>query len=295
MSNVSLGGPWPVVRTTGQGLFVALPAARAAITMPITTRGDDASPCLYVTCMCGRSSAATYIKESRNEAYRLESHPLVGFVSHGGRDHFYRHSADPSGGRSLVGDYQRLGHRHLFEDGHGPLRPARPCGLYARQAEKAGWLGLAGYLLISLFFALTTAFAFAEAFFLPLLATDAPKFVEGILGLASGSASPISLGPVPAIYALAGAGYMLGSLLFGIATFRARLLSRWAAVLLALSGPLAAILGTLLPHPLDRMAAVPMGLALAWLGHALLSERRAQAAEPVRSLGGAQLSQTGAM
>jgi hypothetical protein len=167
-------------------------------------------------------------------------------------------------------------------------------GLYARQAEKAGWLGLAGYLLFSIFFALTIAFAFAEAFFLPLLATDAPKFVVGILGLASGSASPISLGPVPTIYALAGAGYMLGSLLFGIATFRARLLPRWAAVLLALSGPLAAVMGTLLPHPLDRMAAVPMGLALAWLGYGLLSERRAKATVPGLSMVNPQLSQTGA-
>src|SRR3712207_8251696 len=31
-------------------------------------------------------------------------------------------------------------------------------GLYARQAEKAGWLGLAGYLLFSLFWALTLPF-----------------------------------------------------------------------------------------------------------------------------------------
>ena len=56
-------------------------------------------------------------------------------------------------------------------------------GLYTRQAEKAGWLGLAGYLLFSLFFALTMPFAFAEAFILPLLATESPKFVESVLGI----------------------------------------------------------------------------------------------------------------
>src|SRR4051812_19608115 len=43
-------------------------------------------------------------------------------------------------------------------------------GLYARQAEATGWLGLAGFLLLSLFYALTMAFQFAEAFISPLLA-----------------------------------------------------------------------------------------------------------------------------
>jgi hypothetical protein len=42
-------------------------------------------------------------------------------------------------------------------------------GLYARQVKEAGWLGLAGYLLFSLFFAHTLAFAFTEAFILPQL------------------------------------------------------------------------------------------------------------------------------
>ena len=62
-------------------------------------------------------------------------------------------------------------------------------GLYARQVEKAGWLGLAAYLLFSLFYALTAALVFAEAFILPLLATEAPKFVEGSLGLPARLAS----------------------------------------------------------------------------------------------------------
>ena len=42
-------------------------------------------------------------------------------------------------------------------------------GIYARQVEEAGWLGLAGYLLFSLFYALTMGFQFAEAFISPLL------------------------------------------------------------------------------------------------------------------------------
>ena len=73
--------------------------------------------------------------------------------------------------------------------------------------------------------------------------------------------------------------YMLGGLLFGIATFRAGILPRWAAGLLAITAALTPV-AALLPHAVQRLAAVPMGLALAWLGYALWSERREQAAEP---------------
>jgi len=60
-------------------------------------------------------------------------------------------------------------------------------GLYARQVKEVGRLGLTGYLLFSLFYALTTPLAFAEAFILPLLATDAPTFVESFLGIFTGA------------------------------------------------------------------------------------------------------------
>ncbi|MEH7112148.1 hypothetical protein V7124_07150 [Neobacillus niacini] len=147
-------------------------------------------------------------------------------------------------------------------------------GIYARQVEKAGWLGLAGYLLFSLFYALTMGFQFIEAFISPLLSTEAPKLVESLLALAGGSAGEMSLGVLPAIYSLVGVLYILGGPLFGIATFRAGILPRWAAALFASAGPVSALVIALLPHPLDRIAAVPLGLGLAWLGYALWSERR---------------------
>jgi hypothetical protein len=56
-------------------------------------------------------------------------------------------------------------------------------GLYARQVEKSGWLGLVGCLLFSLFWAFSMAFHFAETFISPVLATEAPKFVAGLLGM----------------------------------------------------------------------------------------------------------------
>jgi hypothetical protein len=73
---------------------------------------------------------------------------------------------------------------------------------------------------------------------------------------------------------------MLGGLVFGIATVRAAVLPRPPAVLLAVTALLTP-LAALLPHELQRLAAVPMGVAFGWLGYALWLERRVQAAQPV--------------
>jgi hypothetical protein len=167
-------------------------------------------------------------------------------------------------------------------------------GLYARQVEETGWLGLAGYLLLSIFYAVQMCYAFVEPLVLPLLTTVAPTFVESALGMASGAGGPMNLGAFATIYSLVSLVYLLGLLLFGIALFRARILPRWAAGLLACSGPLALIMVTLLPHQLERLAAMPMGFALAWLGYALWSERRAHASESVPGRASPQLSHTGA-
>jgi hypothetical protein len=167
-------------------------------------------------------------------------------------------------------------------------------GLYARQVEAAGWLGLAGYLLLSLFYALTMAFQFAEAFISPRLATESPRFVEGFLGIFNGHPGEIDLGALPAVYGLTGGAYLLGGLVFGIATLRAGILLRWAAGLLAVAALVAPVAVALLPHALERYAAVPMGIALAGLGYALWSERREQALEPLPGRGRPQLRQTAA-
>jgi len=167
-------------------------------------------------------------------------------------------------------------------------------GLYARQVEESGWLGLAGYLLLTIFYAVQMCFAFAEPLILPLLTTVAPTFVESVLGLASGAGGPMNLGALAVVYQILPVLYLLGLLLFGIAIFRAGILSRWAAGLLAFSGPLAFIMVTLLPHQFERFAAVPMGLALAWLGYALWSEQREPVSEAVPGNGSPQLRPTAA-
>ncbi|MDQ3706759.1 MAG: hypothetical protein M3437_16360 [Chloroflexota bacterium] len=168
-------------------------------------------------------------------------------------------------------------------------------GIYARQVNKASWLGLAGYFLFSLSWAVNLLYIFAEAFILPPLASESPEFVESFLyGVITGRATEVNLGMLPTIYALNGLlGYMLGGLLFGIATYRAGILSRWAGGLLAVAAALTP-LAALLPHELQRLAGVPVGIAVAWLGYALLSDRRGQASEPVPGRVSHQLSQTAA-
>ena len=145
-------------------------------------------------------------------------------------------------------------------------------GLYARQAEKTGWLGLAGLLLLSLWFALILGFSFVETFILPPLAAETPKFVDGFLGMFTSTASEVNLGALPSIWTLTAPLYMLGGLLFGIATFRAGILPRWPAGLLAVAALLTPA-AALLPHAIQRYAAIPVALAIAWLGYALWSER----------------------
>src|ERR671932_932461 len=54
-------------------------------------------------------------------------------------------------------------------------------GLYVRQADETGWLGLAGCLFFSLFYAFAIGFQFVEALISPLLAIQAPQLVEGLL------------------------------------------------------------------------------------------------------------------
>lgn len=154
-------------------------------------------------------------------------------------------------------------------------------GIFARQVEKSGWLGLAGYLLFSGFWALSVALHFIEAFISPVVANVAPKFVEGLLGMVTNTPGEFNLGALPTVYGLliGVVGYVLGGLLFGIATFRANVLPRWAGGLLALGTILPPLLSSVVPHPYDRLFAVPVGLALAWLGFSLFFERQVKTSE----------------
>ncbi len=165
-------------------------------------------------------------------------------------------------------------------------------GLYARQVNQAGWLGLVGFLVMSIGWMLQMAFVFAETFIMPALAPTAPAFVDGFLGISYGHTGTAHLGALPALYSLGVTiPYLLGGLLFGLATLRAGVLPRWAAALLAVAATLTP-LAALLPHNIQRFAAIPVALALAALGYALWSERRAAAAHPVAGTVSSRLTHT---
>jgi hypothetical protein len=146
-------------------------------------------------------------------------------------------------------------------------------GVYLRQVRETGLLGIIGFLLFGTFLLTAAAFSFVEALVLPAIVADAPDVVADILAIFSGAPADGSLGALEGLSTFAFGVYLLGGLLFGIAIFRARVLSRWAGILLA-AGALSTLLVPLLPHAVGRFAAVPVGLALTWLGYTLWADRR---------------------
>jgi hypothetical protein len=167
---------------------------------------------------------------------------------------------------------------HIFAAALGFFGLFGMAGLYARQAEKSGWLGLVGFLLFTVWMTVVCGFSFVEAFILPRLATASPAFVEGLLGMFSSAPSTIDLGILPTLWNISGYMYILGPLLFGIATFRARVLPRWAGALLVLGAVLVPV-GAIVPPEYQPKIMIPVGLAMAWLGYALFSERREKSSE----------------
>lgn len=182
---------------------------------------------------------------------------------------------------------------HIFATALGFFGLFGMAGLYARQAEKSGWLGLAGFLVLSVWMTLVTGFSFVEAFILPRLMTESPAFVTGLLGMFSNIPSPVDLGILPTLWNIQGPMYILGPLLFGIATFRAGVLPRWAGALLAFGAVLVPV-GAIVPPELQPKIMIPVGLAMAWLGYALFSERRAPAAQPLADTISPRLNPTAA-
>lgn len=149
-------------------------------------------------------------------------------------------------------------------------------GMYLRQRAKVGLVGLAGYLLLSLGYLLMLGTEYVAAFVLPTVAKSSPGYVNDVVVTAFGGKPAGDIGPLMAVFALMGVGYAVGGLLFGIATFRAGILWRWAAVLLAV-GNVATMSLAVLPDSFNRPMAVPTGIALIGLGVSLWRDQRQQA------------------
>ncbi|SEE90074.1 hypothetical protein [Jiangella alba] len=141
-------------------------------------------------------------------------------------------------------------------------------GMYLRQYRRSGLLGLAGYLLFAAGYLAMFSVEVIAATVLPRLVDTEPGFVDDVVTAAAGGTPNGDIGALQTLFDVAGAGYLLGGLVFGIALFRTRVLARWAAALLAVSTVGTAALAVL-PESFNRPFAVPAGIALIGLGVSL--------------------------
>ena len=147
-------------------------------------------------------------------------------------------------------------------------------GMYLRQTRETGLLGLIGYLVFGAGYLLIMSTTFVAAYVLPSLAGTDPAYVDDVLDVATGRATGGDIGALGTVVQLQGFAYLAGGLLFGIALYRARVLTRWAAALLAVSGPASAVLA-LMPDAFYRLLAFPNAIAMIGLGWSLWQVARA--------------------
>ena len=167
-------------------------------------------------------------------------------------------------------------------------------GMYLRQVTRTGVLGLIGYLTLATGFLAMVGVELIGLVVVPAIATTSPGYVSDVLAVAvPGGHATGDLGLIQPLISLMGIGFLAGSVLFGIALFRANVLARWAAALLAV-GAVATLAIPVVPQVNFRLFAIPTGIALVGLGHSLWRDQRAPVAQTVPSSATAQLDPAGA-
>jgi len=153
-------------------------------------------------------------------------------------------------------------------------------GMYLSQVRRNGVLGLVGYLVLSAGYLLIMGTAYVAAFVMPTVAASNPSYANDVIHVAITGGSPAGdIGALAVVAHVKGIAYLAGGLLFGIALFRARVLARWAAVLLAVGGAVSAAL-SVMPDAFYRLLAFPNGIAMIGLGVSLwLSQRKASSVQ----------------
>ena len=152
-------------------------------------------------------------------------------------------------------------------------------GMYLRQVTPMGVLGLIGYLLLSACYAVIMCTSFVAAYVLPSIAGTDTSYVNDVAAAATNRHAVGDIGLLQQAIAVQGVGYLLGGLIFGIALYRARVLARWAAALLAVGGVVSLALAVM-PDAFYRFLAFPNGIAMIALGSSLWLVARADAATP---------------
>jgi hypothetical protein len=166
-------------------------------------------------------------------------------------------------------------------------------GMYLRQVRQIGVLGLLAYLLLSVGYLAMMGVEVVGAVVLPSIAHSAPRYVTDVLAVATGGHAAGDIGLMQPLIAVMGIGFLGGGLLFGIALFRANVLARWAAALLAVAA-VATAARAVMPQLNERLFAIPTGIALIGLGYSLWRDQRNPAARTVRSAVSSRLDPAGA-
>ena len=135
-------------------------------------------------------------------------------------------------------------------------------GLYFKQADRAGLLGLIGFVLSFVGFLFLVGIQTFDAFVSPTLASSVAT-----KSLADTEAIP----PLLVFELLCGLLLIVGPLLFGIATIRAGAFQRWAATILIV-GSVASFI-TVALHNWNEISGAIVYLAFACFGFLLLSKQ----------------------
>jgi hypothetical protein len=149
-------------------------------------------------------------------------------------------------------------------------------GMFIRYRDRLGRVGRVGYALASVGFLAMLVQECIIGYYLPTIAHSNPVYVQHVLNGAMAHGASNGIGAMQGLFLIAGMGYSLGGLTFGIALFRAGISSRWAALLLAY-GTTSALALAALPESFSRPFAVPTGIALIGLGLSLWRDQRVPA------------------
>ena len=133
-------------------------------------------------------------------------------------------------------------------------------GIYGRQSRAAGTFGLWAFVVVFLGTALIAGNTWAEVFVWPTLAQVAPNMLS-VPAFTTEASSYMSTG-----LSLSFPLFGIGLILFGAATFWARVYPRWVAVLLIVSIPVTMFLDPTAGTFQESIGQILLGIAVATLG-----------------------------
>jgi hypothetical protein len=148
-------------------------------------------------------------------------------------------------------------------------------GMYLGQLRRNGVLGLIGYAVFALGYLGIMNIVFIAAYVLPEVVGSNRVYVSDVLALNTSQGKVVGdIGALQTVMQLQGFAYLAGGILFGIALYRAHVLARWAAVVLAIGG-LAPLALPFMPEAFYRYLSYPNGIAMIGLGFSLWATTRA--------------------